>query len=142
MTSGAAASRPFCDAHRGDDDEDAVLGEVTAVAQGDVLDVPDAQPVDERAPHVELVGEPGDAAPELDDGAVLGEHDPVRGHAGVAREPRLRGEHAELAVDGHDVVRPEQREDRADLLGVPVAGDVHRGDLLVQHLRARTWRAG
>ena len=52
-----------------------------------------------------------------------------------AGEARLRREHAELAVHGHDVPRPQEGEDRADLLGVPVAGDVHGRDLLVQHLR-------
>ena len=41
-------------------------------------------------------------------------------------------------MHGHDVARPQEREDRADLLGVAVAGDVHGRDLLVQHLGART----
>ena len=39
--------------------------------------------------------------------------------AALARQPRVRGQHPELAVDGHDRLRPEQREHRAQLLGVP-----------------------
>ena len=56
----------------------------------------------------------------------------------LARELRVRREHPELAVHGHHRPRAQQREHRAQLLGVPVARDVHRRDLLVQHLRART----
>ena len=72
----------------GDDDEDAVLGEVAAVAERDVLDVPHAEAVDERASDSTLVDDAG-AMPlrELDDGAVLGEDDPV----GRRRRRRARG---------------------------------------------------
>ena len=68
--------------------------------------------------------------------AVLGEHDRARRHTAVARELGVRREHPELAVDRHHGLRADEAEDRPDLLRVAVAGDVHRRDLLVQHLRA------
>ena len=49
----------------------------------------------------------------------------------------MGGEHAVLAVDGHDVPRAQQREHRPQLLLARVTGDVHGRDLLVEHLRAR-----
>ena len=49
----------------------------------------------------------------------------------------MRREHPELTVHRHDRARPEQREDRAQLLCAPVTRDVHRRVVLVQHLRAR-----
>ena len=49
----------------------------------------------------------------------------------------MGGEHPVLAVNRHHVPRPEEREHRPQLLLVRVPGDVHRGDLLVQHLRTR-----
>ena len=48
----------------------------------------------------------------------------------------MRREHPELAVHRHHRLRPDEREHRPQLLRVAVAGDVHRRDLLVQHLGA------
>ena len=48
----------------------------------------------------------------------------------------MSGEHPVLAVDGHHGLRPEEGDHRAQLLGVRVPGDVHRRDLLVEHLGA------
>jgi hypothetical protein len=118
---GRAGRLAVLGADRRDDDEDAVLREVTAVAERDVLHVPHAEPVHERDAHVELAGEPRDAAPELHDRAVLGQDDTVRGHARLACEARLRGQHAELAVHRHEVAGAKQRQHRPDLLRVPVA---------------------
>ena len=136
ISSGGAISPPFAELERRDDDEDAVVGEPPAVAEGDVLDVPDPEPVDERDTGVDPVDERGAAARELDDGAVLGDEDPLLGDAGLACELRVRGEHPVLAVDGHHVARPQEREHRPQLLLARVAGDVHGRDLLVQHLGA------
>ena len=49
---------------------------------------------------------------------------------------RVRGEHPVLAVDRHHGARADEREQRAQLLGIAVTRDVHRRDLLVQHLGA------
>ncbi len=46
----------------------------------------------------------------------------------------MGGQHPELAVDRQDGLWPDQPEQRAQLLGARVAGHVHRGVLLVQHL--------
>jgi hypothetical protein len=59
----------------------------------------------------------------------------------VPRKARVGGEHAELAVDGHDVSRAEDGENRPQLFGMSVAGDVHRRDLLVEDLRAGLGKA-
>ena len=123
-------------AQRRDDDEDAVVGEPPAVAEGDVLHVPDAEPVDERDARVDAVDEASAAPRELDDGAVVGDEDPLLGNARLACELRVRREHAVLAVDRHHVARAQQREHRPQLLLARVAGDVHGRDLLVQHLGA------
>ena len=73
---------------------------------------------------------------QLDDGAVLGDHDPRRRDARLAAEPGVRGEHPVLAVDRHQRLRAHEREHRAHLLRARVPGDVHHRDLLVQHLGA------
>ena len=52
---------------RRDDDEDAVVGEAPAVAERDVLDVADAEAVDEGDARVDLVDDPRAAPCELDD---------------------------------------------------------------------------
>ena len=65
-----------------DDDEDAVVGEPPAVAEGDVVpDVPDPEPVDERDTRLHAVDETSAAARELDDRAVVGDEDPLLGDA-------------------------------------------------------------
>ena len=53
----------------------------------------------------------------------------------------MRREHPELAVDRHDRLRAQQAEQRAQLLGAGMAGDVHVGVLLVQHLGAAAGEA-
>ena len=72
---------------------------------------------------------------QLDHVAVVGDHDRRRGNARLLREPRVRGEHPELAVDRHHRLRPQEADQRAQLLGACVAGDVDVGVLLVEHLR-------
>ena len=57
---------------------------VAPVAQRDVADVADAEAVDERDAGLHLVDDRGRRPDELDDGAVLGDHDRVRRDAGVA----------------------------------------------------------
>src|SRR5215204_7219841 len=110
-----------------DDDEHAVLGQVATVAQCDVRHVADAEAVDERHAAVHAIDDPRAGARQLDDVAVLGDHDPRRGNAGVPRESRVRREHAELAVDRHDGLWADEPEERPQLLPARVAGDVDGG---------------
>ena len=97
-------------AERRDDDQDAVLGQVAAVAERDVVDVADAEPVHEGDAGLDVTGQVGARLVELDHGAVLGKHDPVLRHAALGGQPRVSGEHAELAVHGHDRLRPHEPE--------------------------------
>ena len=103
---------------------------------------PDAEAVDERHARLDAVDDAHAVARELDHVAVLGDHDRRGRHAGVLREPRVRGQHPVLAVDRHHRLRPHEAEQRAQLLGARVAGDVHGGVLLVQHLGAARASAG
>ena len=48
----------------------------------------------------------------------------------------MSGEHPELSVHGHHGLRSDEAEHRTQLLGVAVAGHVHRSVLLVEHLGA------
>ena len=48
----------------------------------------------------------------------------------------MRGEHPELAVHRHHRLRAHEADDRAQLLRLAVAGDVHGRVVLVQHLGA------
>jgi hypothetical protein len=93
---------------------------VASVTQCDLTDVPHSQAVDECVPRFDLVDDARGAACELDDGAVLGEDDPVARKPALACEPALRGEHPELSVNGHEIARAEKSVDRPDLLGVSV----------------------
>ena len=124
------------DGHGRDDDEDAVLRQAAPVAERDVLDVADAEPVDEGHAGLDAVGDAHAVRGQLDDRPVLGDHDPLVRDARVARELGVGGEHAVLAVDRHDGSRPHEREERAQLLGARVPRDVHRRDLLVEDLGA------
>ena len=99
-------------------------------------DVADAEAVDERHARLDVVD---DARHAVASSSTTSPFSAITialgGHARVAREPRVRGQHPELAVDRHDRLRPQEREQRAQLLGVAVARDVHGRVLLVQHLR-------
>src|SRR6185312_1174726 len=121
---------------RRDDDQHAVFRQMPPVAQSDVLHVADAEAVHEGHARLDLTGQVGARLVQLDDRAVLGQHDPVLRDAAVGGKPCMGGEHPELPVHRHDRLRPHEPEHRPQLLGVAVARVVHRGDLLVQHLGA------
>ncbi len=98
---------------------------------------PTRRPSTNVTPDSTRVDDPRTAPSQLDDRAVLGDEDALLGHAGLAGELRVGGEHAVLAVDGHDVTGAQEREHRPQLLLARVTGDVYGCDLLVEHLRAR-----
>ena len=87
---------------------------------------PDSTPVDD----------PRAVARELDDVAVLGDHDRRGGHARIARELAWAASIRNSPWIGITRLRPDEAEQRAHLLGARVARDVHGRVLLVQHLRA------
>jgi hypothetical protein len=91
-------------------------------------------PVDERHSGLDVVDDARSRRCELDDVAVLGDQDRGGRDPGLLREPAVRREHPELAVDRHHRLRAEQAEQRPQLLRAGVAGDVDRRILLVQHL--------
>ena len=117
---------------------------MAAVAERDVPDVADAEPVDERDARLDRStirdarrAESSTTEPFSAITIALG------GHARVAREPRVRGEHPELAVHRHDRLRAERAPSIVrSSSALRVAGDVHGRDLLVEHLRAGLRAAG
>ena len=142
MSSGGARSlAPSVEGHGRDDDENAVLGQAAPVAERDVLDISDAEPVDERDARLDTVDDPRAVRCHLDDGAVLGDHNRIVGDTAVLRQLRVRREHAVLAMDRHHRARPHQRQQGAQLLRARVAGDVDGSDLLVEHLGAEAGKA-
>ena len=110
---------------------------MSPVAQSHVAHVPHAEPVDEGDARLDVVDDTRPGRGQLDDRAVLGQHDRVWRDAALLRQPRVSGQHPELAVHRHHRLRSHERDHRPQLLGVPVARDVHRGVLLVQHLGPR-----
>src|SRR5204863_6817320 len=89
------------DHHRRGDEatvaEDAPLGQqrLTHVADGQTVDI------DVSALHV--TDEPGPAVDQVDHVAVLAQHDPVRGHPGLDRQPGVRTQVPPFSVYGDEV---------------------------------------
>ena len=95
-------------------------------------------------PACDVVDDARDAVlRQLDDGAVLGEHD-----RSLRRAPLSRASWACAAsmrnspCTGMTARGRSEADDRAQLLGASVPGDVHRRVVLVQHLGARLRAAG
>ena len=117
-------------------DEQAVLGQVLAVAQHHVAHVADAQAVDEhlaaghRARHVHR------RAGQLDDLAVLRDMHVLVVHAQRPGQVGVVVQVAILAVHRDKELRMHQRVDQLELLLAGVAGDVYLGERLVDDVRA------
>ena len=101
----------------GDDDhEHAVVREGLPVAQDDLADLADRQPVDE-----DVAGRDGRAAPgaavgrDLDRRPVLDDEDVLRQDARLDREAAVLDLHPELAVDRDEVPRLRQAEHELEL---------------------------
>ena len=118
----------------GDDRHDqAVFGQVAAIAEHLVAHLARPRAVDQHAADRRLAGDAGALGVELQDVAVLGQED-----------LRLRlapGEHAlgdarmlrqlpELAVNRHEIARPHERQHQLQLLLAAVARDVDVLDAL------------
>ena len=100
------------------------------------MHVAHSEAVHERDARGHLVDDSNALARQLDDRAVLGDHDRARRNARITCQLRVRGEHAELAVDRHHVARTQQRDERPDLLRARVPRHVYGRDLLMQDLGA------
>src|ERR1019366_606689 len=107
------------------DDDQAVLGELAAVAENDVGGVLQTEAVDvdvagghAALQHAEALAVDLDHLSVVDGGDVLGEH--ARGD----RQLAVRGEMPVLAVHRHEVSRPAEGEQEAQLLARGVAGGV------------------
>src|SRR5690606_37265921 len=113
----------------GDGDE-AAFAEHEPVAEGGLADVADGEPVDVDPADLDLAGDGGAPVDEVDDDAVLGEHDPLLGHPGEDGECGVGPQVAPFAVHRHDVARAHRVVEVEQLACGRVAGDVHlRGAL-------------
>ena len=124
----------------GDDRHDqAVFSQVAAIAQHFVADLAGPRAVDQHAADGRLAGDARALGVELQDVAVLGQQ-----HLRLRLAP---GEHAlgdarvlrqlpELAVNRHEIARPDERQHQLQLLLAAVARDVNVLDALVNHVGA------
>ncbi len=125
---GFAHQRAREPADRDDGDDDAVTGEMPAVAQHLVADLADARDVDEDAAGRRLVGDAGAGPVELDDVAVLRQqhlHRASRPGQHALRDAGVLRQLPVFAVHRHEVARAHQRQDQLELLLGAVAGHVH-----------------
>ena len=107
----------------GDDDhEHAVVGEGSPVAQDDVADIADRQPVDVDVAGGDRGGAPrGAVGEELDRRAVLDDEHVLRRDPGLDREAAVLDLHPELAVHRDEVLRLGQPEHELELFLAGVA---------------------
>ncbi len=120
-------------------DDEAVLGEMPAVAQHLVADFAGAGVVDEDAADGRLAANPPAGVVELHEVAVLGEDDlGLRLASGedARRDPRVLRQLAVLAVHRDEEARPHQRQHQLQLFFAAVSRHVHVLDPLVDHVGA------
>ena len=123
-------------AHADDHDDQAVLGQVLAVAQHDVAHVAHAQAVDHDRAGLNRAGDVRLVLRELQHLAQLQDDRIVCGHAHLHRDFGMALQHSVLAVHRNEVLRPHQRLHELELLLAGMAGDVHIRDAVVNHVRA------
>ncbi len=119
-------------------DQHAAVGQELAVAEHHLAHVRErAARVQVDAPGRGAAGHHGRGLPraQLDDVAVLGDQAAARVDPGRFRGARVRGEHAELSVDGHERARAHQVDHHPLLALAGMAGGVdelaavpHRGE--------------
>src|SRR6185312_13276017 len=115
------------------DRDEALVAQDAAVFElgfGDLADG-EAVHVDVAARH--RASHAGLAADQVDDNAVLGDHDVVVRDAGQGGEVGVRPQVPPLAVYRHEVARPDQVQHIEQLAGRGVAGHVHQRRGLVHH---------
>ena len=115
-----------------DDDEDAVGGEVGAVAEDVLVHIANAEAVDVDVAGLDAAREAGLFLVDLED-ITVGEDEGVAfGHAHTLREAGVGDEVAVLAVDGDEVLGLEDALDDLELVLAGVATDVHVLDAVVE----------
>jgi hypothetical protein len=132
---GGEVHRPHDGARRGLDDDgqrdEALVAEDPPLLQRLLPHVADVEAVDVDVADRHRPDDRRLAVDQVDDDAVLGEQDPVGGHAGLLGQRRVRPQVTPLAVHRHEVSRLGHVEQRAQLAGRGVPGDVHPRGLLV-----------
>ncbi len=117
----------------------AVFGKMPPIAEHLVADFAGPRAVDENAPDRRLAGDSSARAIEVQHVAVFRQQDLGPGRASrehPLRNARVLRELPVLAVNRHEVTRPNQRQHQLDLFFAAVAGDVDVLDALVNHLGA------
>ena len=114
-----------------DDDNQAVLAEVLAVAQDHVAHVADAKAIHQHAARGHLAHDGQAVLAHLDDLTDLRDDDVFRPGAQRLGQLRVLPQLRILAVDGQEILRLDQRVQELDLLLAGVAGDVHLAQLAV-----------
>ena len=123
-----------------DDDgerDEALVAEDPPRLQRLLAHVADVEPVDVDVADRHAAHDRGLAVDQVDHDAVLGEQHPVAAHAGLLGQRGVRAQVPPLAVHRHEVARLGHVEQRAQLAGRRVPGDVHPRGLLVHDGRAQ-----
>ena len=119
--------------------DEALLAEDPAVLEVGLGDVADVGAVDEDVAAVDLAGDARDAVDEVDDDAVLGDHDVLDagrpGERGVGLHVAVLAVHRQHVARLDDVVGVEQ------LAGAGVTGDVDLRVALVDDVRPEPGQA-
>ena len=115
-----------------DDDEDAVGGEVGAVAEDVLVHIADAKAVDIDVAGFDTAREAGFFLVDLEDVAIGEDEGVAFGHADALGKTRVGDEVAVLAVDGDEVLGLEDALDDLELVLAGVAADVDVLDAVVR----------
>ena len=118
---------------RHDGDEDAVGGQLLAVAQHDALGVAELEAVDEHHAGRYLVDDLAVVGVQLEHVAVLEDEDVLVGDARLARQLGVEVLHAVLAVDRDEEPRSREVEHHLEVFLGGVAADVDAAALAVDH---------
>ena len=121
---------------RDDGHHDAVLGQMTAVAQHGAADVTDAGAVDIHIARWDIARRAHTALGDLDHFAVFSHEHVLRLHAHEFADLGMLAQHPILAVHGDKVTRLRQREHHLQLLLAGMTGDVQRRVAVIDDLRA------
>src|SRR5690606_19592826 len=120
----------------GEDGDEALLAEDAPVLELGLGDLSDTRAVDVDVAARHRTDDARLAVDEVDDDAVLGEHDPLGRYPGLHRVCAVGDEVTDLAVDRHDVAGLDDVVDVQQLACARVDGDVHQDVSLLEHLRA------
>src|SRR5271157_332153 len=121
-----------------DGNHDAVLGNVAPLLEDDVAHFVEGPDIDADAAHTYALAPPRAALVELQHVAALHQEALLRNRGDFARQLDVAIELSILAVDGHEVLGPDQVEHQLHLFRAAVTGDVHRrlGSVVVMDVGA------